>query len=323
MKKIKLALPAMLLCLVVVAFAVILILVQKEQGNEASEDGQTEAGGGYTDKEWGVIDHAVYFTDFRAEEITALTLNGYRYTVKNGVWSWDEHPDMPLDHQLLSEIATQLTKVYSMRLIAQVPPDLYTDGFHAHQTHHIVLEAEGHQEITYTIGNDISKWGRGYHFSSSLRGDVYFVHEILLPMQHVKKTPYDLLMMDESAGIYADQMQSLVLKDKDGNLLKRGDQNDRWREQWSFLVTMEMSPHTVQAYQPTEAQLAEWGLDDPIIAEMTYEGKEGTKTFTCRLGSVKKGTGEMAAQYYVYVQLHRIVYMVPVGEDVHFLTVAQ
>ncbi len=324
MKKTWITVTAVLTAVLVLLFAAVLILIRQEQSdNEEDQSGTQTDDGTSEEKEPGVLDHPAVFSNIGVGDMTALTLNGARYTLKNGVWSWDEQTDMPLDHERLTAIAEQLTHLQSDRLVAQATPDAYAQGFPEEETHTVVLEGVNDQEIVYTIGAYEDGWGGGYYFSSTLIGDVYFLDDAALDLSYFEMGPYDFIVLDGVLTALPEDMQEVVLKDQDGNVVGRNEQINEWREQWMFLLGMDISPSAVQAYRPTAAQLTEWGFDDPTVVELTYLQDGEVKLFSCQLGHIKRGTLGSSEYDYVYVRLDQIVYLVGVGEDASFLKPAQ
>ena len=122
--------------------------------------------------------------------------------------------------------------------------------------------------------------------------------------------PYALIALDAVYFFDQEAILSVTVKDKAGTVLYDMPYiADDTLETWAFLGSVQLvSPGDVQAYRPTDDQLAAWLLDDPLVVTVRFlENVNGTSLeheTSCRFGLIENG--------HIYMQLDRIAYLVPI-----------
>ena len=230
--------------------------------------------------------------DVESSEITSLSWNyeeAVSFTCEDDQWKYTEDENMPVNQELLGEIAENLSDITSDKMVEE-PQALSVYGLDDPAYSLSVGTADETVEIS--IGNESFTDGEVY--ISTGDGYVYLTDSSLI--DEISYSLYDLVQTDEipemetvtEVAIDKEDPADIVYQENSGYgysdaytyYLKNGEeyQNlDNENTETLFSTLSGFSWEECVDYYAEDSELATYGLDDPdAVVTVSYEDEEGT-----------------------------------------------
>lgn len=300
-------LSAALLALLV-AFGVIYHLILVEQREQGIGDDPSESTEG--DGNPNTLEHPVQFSDVSFQSLESFEMNGHHYQKgENDEFYETDNPDMPLDQALIKSVIDKFAYMKSYYRDSESDGGVLY-GYDKTDAPTITLVDYNDNKVDIWIGKQCQTDSRRYA-STSLQSGVFLVNieDYCLNMKL-----YDFLKLDSIPFIEKESLLSVTVQEGGRILYTAECDTDATRNTWNSLTFPDFFPDAVQAYQPTEEQLTEWGLSKGRSLTIRYRdaqtGEE--KDFTYQIGALTEQDGVSK----MYVSVEQIVYLTYISADI-------
>lgn len=241
--------------------------------------------------------------DVESSDITSLFWNyeeAVSFTNEDGEWKYTEDENMPVDQELLGEIAENLSSIMSDKMVEE-PQALSVYGLD--DPAYTLSVSTADETVEISIGDESFTDGEVY---ISIGDDYVYLTDSAL-IDEISYKLFDLVQLDEvpemeavtEIAIEKDSPADIVYQENSGfgysdaytYYMKNGEEYqslDNENTETFFSTLSEFSWEECVDYYAEESEIAAYGLDDPdAVVTISYEDEDGeTQQFIYEVASV-------------------------------------